>query len=171
MGETVGSETEGSNEGTDSLHLPTRPSTQYDPILELHAPLVAHYRELLRAYVIMGVGNLGDEMSRLARLLADSGMSAQKTMRLHVQVLEELVQGLGNRSARHVMSRADLLVLEVMGHLADSYRQRYHERRSPPRQLMLPGFEASHVESSPHNKNYLLECQPSEWNSPLQPAA
>jgi hypothetical protein len=62
-------------------------------------------------------------------------------MQLHVQVLEELVQGLGNRSARHVMNRADLLALEVLGHLADGYRARYHERRHPPRQLLLAGFD------------------------------
>jgi DNA-binding response OmpR family regulator len=113
-------------------------------LLELPEPLINHYRDLLRTYVIMGAGNLSDEMASLARLLATSGISAQRTMQLHVQVLEELVRGLGNRSARHVMSRADLLVLEVMGHLADSYRQRYHERRWPPRQLRLPGFEDSH---------------------------
>jgi len=109
--------------------------------LELPEPLVSHYREMLRAYVIMGAGNLVEEMAELAELLALSGVSAQRAMQLHVQVLEELVQGLGNRSARHVMNRADLLVLEVMGHLADGYRQRYFERRDPPRQLQLPGFE------------------------------
>jgi len=109
--------------------------------LELPEPLINHYRDLLRTYVIMGAGNLGGEMASLAQLLATSGISAQSTMQLHVQVLEELVRGLGNRSARHVMSRADLLVLEVMGHLADSYRQRYHQRHRPPRQLPLPGFE------------------------------
>ena len=97
-------------------------------------------------------GNLSDEMASLARLLATSGISAQRTMQLHVQVLEELVRGLGNRSARHVMSRADLLVLEVMGHLADSYRQRYHERRWPPRQLRLPGFEDSHEDGELSNR-------------------
>ena len=64
-------------------------------------------------------------------------------MQLHVSVLEELVQGLGNRSARHVINRADLLVLEVMGHLADGYRQRYDELRQPARQLPLPGFDSS----------------------------
>ncbi len=117
-------------------------------LLELPEPLVTHYRELLRAYVIMGVGNLSDEMARLARLLAASGVSAQRTMQLHVQVLEELVQGLGNRSARHVMSRADLLVLEVMGHLADGYRQRYHERRYPARQLLLPGFDETPIRAA-----------------------
>jgi DNA-binding NarL/FixJ family response regulator len=92
--------------------------------LDLPAPLVDHYRELLRAYVIMGAGNLACEMSALAELLAASDITAQKTLQLHVEVLEELIQGLGNRSARHVMNRADLLALEVMGHLADRYRQR-----------------------------------------------
>jgi hypothetical protein len=51
-----------------------------------------------------------------------------------------LISSLGNRSARHVMNRADLLVLEVMAHLADGYRRRYHDRCYPPRQLPLPGF-------------------------------
>jgi hypothetical protein len=103
--------------------------------------LVAHYREMLRAYVVMGAGNLADEMSTLASLLADAGVSAQRTMQLHVHVLEELIGTLGNRSARHVMNRADLLVLEVMAHLADGYRRRYDERCHPARQLHLPGFE------------------------------
>jgi len=112
---------------------------------DLPEPLRNHYRDLLRTYVIMGAGNLGNEMAKLARLLADLDISAQRTMQLHVQVLEALIRGLGNRSARHVMSRADLLVLEVMGHLADSYRRRFHERRRPPRQLLLPGFEDPRV--------------------------
>jgi hypothetical protein len=111
-----------------------------NPSAELPERLVAHYRELLRAYVVMGAGNLADEMTTLAALLADAGVSAQRTMQLHVCVLEELIGSLGNRSARHVMNRADLLVLEVMAHLADGYRRRYHERSHPPRQRSLPGF-------------------------------
>ncbi len=111
--------------------------------LDLPATLICHYRELLRTYVIMGAGNLADEMADLAEMLANANVSAQCAMQLHVHVLEELVQGLGNRSARHVMNRADLLVLEVMGHLADGYRQRYYERKHPPRQLELPGFDAA----------------------------
>jgi DNA-binding NarL/FixJ family response regulator len=86
--------------------------------------LVSHYRELLRAYVVMGTGNLSDEMERLTDLLVETGASAQQAMRLHLQVLEEMVEGLGSRSARHVMNRADLLVLEVMIHLAEGYRCR-----------------------------------------------
>ena len=109
----------------------------------LSTSLIVHYRELLRTYVIMGVGNLSKEMTDLAEMLAMSGASAEQAMHLHVTVLEELVQGLGTRSARHVMNRADLLVLEMLGHLADGYRLRYFERKNPPQQLQLPGFESS----------------------------
>jgi len=89
----------------------------------------------------MGVGNLASEMTALAQLLAEADITAQQTMQLHVHVLEDLIGSLGNRSARHVMNRADLLVVEVMAHLADSYRRRYYERHHPPEQLLLPGFD------------------------------
>jgi DNA-binding NarL/FixJ family response regulator len=108
-----------------------------------HLPpqLITHYRELLRTYVIMGSGNLACELGRLADLLVAAGLSAQQTMHLHLHVLEELVRGLGLRSTRHVMTRAGLLALEVMVHLAEGYRRRYRERVKPPSQRMLPGFE------------------------------
>lgn len=112
---------------------------------DLPEQLITHYRELLRAYVVMGAGNLADEMTTLANLLADAVVSAQRTMQLHVHVLEELIGSLGNRSARHVMNRADLLVMEVMAHLADGYRRRYYERCHPPRQLTLPGIDVSNT--------------------------
>ena len=66
---------------------------------ELPESLVNHYRELLRAHVIMGSGNLGAEMSLLAELLASAQIGAQQTMLLHLQVLEELIGGLGTHSA------------------------------------------------------------------------
>ncbi len=124
------------------------PGHRYAPLADdlrpsTHLPqeLIAHYRELLRTYVIMGSGNLADELRRLAELLVAAGLSAQQTMHLHLQVLEELVHGLGARSTRHVMTRAGLLALEVMVHLAEGYRQRYRERAQPPQQRLLPGFE------------------------------
>ena len=105
--------------------------------LQLPEKLVGHYAELLRAYVIMGSGNLTAEMAALADMFATAGVTPQQTMLLHLKVLEQLIHGLGNRSARHVMSRADLLVLEVMVHLAEGYRTRYLERKYPPQQLPL----------------------------------
>lgn len=106
----------------------------------LPAELACHYRELLRAYVIMGSGNMSDEMNRLAELLASAAVTPQQAMLLHLHVLEEMISGLGNRSARHVMNRADMLILEVMIHLGEQYRSRYLTRVRPPRQLFLPGF-------------------------------
>jgi hypothetical protein len=91
----------------------------------------------------MGSGNLTSDMHELAQLLVGIGITPQQTMLLHLKVLEELVRGLGSRSSRHVMTRADLLVLELMIHLAEGYRARYLERLTPPRQLSLPGFDAS----------------------------
>jgi len=96
-------------------------ATQLAPLSEA---LVNHYRELLRAHVIMGSGNLSSEMALLADLLAENGVAAPQVLQLHVQVLEELVRGLGSRSARHVMTRADLLVLEMLVCLAEQYRLR-----------------------------------------------
>lgn len=90
----------------------------------LPAELLGHYRELLRTYVIMGSGNLGDELAALAGLLVDAGMAPRLVMQLHLVVLEEIVRGLGARSTRHVMTRADLLILELMVHLAEAYRSR-----------------------------------------------
>lgn len=103
--------------------------------------LVHHYRELLRAHIIMGTGNLTKEMSALADVLTSAGVTAPQTMQLHLHVVEQVVHGLGNRSARHVLNRADLLILEVMAQLAEGYRQRWTQRVRPPEQTLLPGFE------------------------------
>jgi len=133
---------------------PANPAIARHAASEQPAPLppelVAHYRELLRAYVIMGSGNLVAEMGTLSELLASAGVSAPQTMQLHLQVLEQLVRGLGSRSARHVMIRADLLALEVMVHLTEEYRRRYLRREYPPRQLQLPGFEPSAMDPFDH---------------------
>jgi DNA-binding NarL/FixJ family response regulator len=117
------------------------------PTADLRTPsglpveLANHYRELLRTYVIMGSGTLAGELTQLADLLATAGITAQQTMLLHVHVLEELVRGLGARSTRHVMTRADLLVMELMMHLAENFRNRYLGRVRPPVQQLLPGFQ------------------------------
>jgi DNA-binding response OmpR family regulator len=127
--------------GSPAARSPAKRTKQICPV-GLPKELVQHYRELLRTYVIMGSGNLASELSRLADLLTTTGVSARQTMQLHLQVLEELVHGLGARSTRHVMTRADLLALEMMIHLAEAYRKRYQERIYPPAQRMLPGFES-----------------------------
>ncbi len=108
---------------------------------ELPQALVGHYRELLRAFVIMGTGSLLDDMNRLAGMLVAGRFTSEQTMCLHLTVVEEMVRDLGNRSARHVMNRANLLALEMMMNLAAGYRRNYNELLNPSRQTLLPGFE------------------------------
>lgn len=83
-----------------------------------------YYHELLRTYVIMGSGNLSGEIAKLAELLAVAGCGPREVLTLHLERVETLVRGLGNRSTRHIMARADLLALELMIHLGESYRRR-----------------------------------------------
>lgn len=85
--------------------------------------LRAVYRELLRTHVIMGSGNLRDEIESLAQMLAGGEVSADEALTLHLEALDDLIRGLGNRSARHIVSRADVLAIDLLTHLADSYRQ------------------------------------------------
>lgn len=106
----------------------------------LPAELRGHYRELLRSYVIMGSGNLREEMRALAELLARAQMSPRQMMALHVSVLDEMVEGIGSRSARHVLNRGDMLILEMMIDLATHYRRQLLDSIQPPRQMILPGF-------------------------------
>ena len=91
---------------------------------------------------MMGSGNLGDELRRLARPLVAAGVSVRQAARLHLSVVAEMIQGLGARSGRHVMTRADLLLLEVMMHLGEGYRRAYDLLARPPRQKFLPGVDA-----------------------------
>jgi len=84
----------------------------------------SYYDELLRTYVIMGAGNLGSEIAQLAQVLAVAGLSPREALELHLERVENLVRGLGNRSTRHVMARADLLALELVIHLGECYQRR-----------------------------------------------
>lgn len=103
------------------------------PTVTFSADLVTHYHQLLRAYVMMGSGNLAGEIGTLTDLLARGGVSTTETLQLHLEVVQEMVRGLGTRSARHVMNRADLLILEVMVHLGEDYRRRWIEHHNPLR--------------------------------------
>ena len=97
-------------------------------MLDLPDSLVAHYRELLRTYVIMGSGSLRREIRQLSRRLAALGTSPRAVMNLHLLCVEQTVRGLGKRSSRHVMSRAHLLALEIMVHLARCYQHAWAQQ-------------------------------------------
>lgn len=78
----------------------------------------ARYAGLLRSYVLMGSGSLAVEISEIADDFVAARVPPPEALQLHVQCVEDLVKGLGNRSSRHVLSRADLLAVEMMTHLA-----------------------------------------------------
>ena len=103
-----------------------RTQTQGAPgrLAALPASVYDYYHELLRTYVIMGSGNLAAEIARLAELVGTAGLAPREVLHLHLARVENLVRGLGNRSTRHVMARADLLALELMMHLGEFYRAR-----------------------------------------------
>lgn len=107
----------------DSTESQTESSAASAGPLALPPEINEFYTELLRTYVIMGSGNLGREIARLAEVMAVAGLSTRETLELHIERVESLVQGLGNRSSRHVMARADLLALELMIHLGECYRR------------------------------------------------
>lgn len=76
------------------------------------------YSALLRSYVLMGSGSLASEIAEMADHFIVACLPPPEALQLHLMCVESLVKGLGNRSARHVVARADLLAIELMTHLA-----------------------------------------------------
>ena len=113
--------------GPESPASDAAPASASQPALP--ADVHEHYQELLRTYVIMGSGSLGSDIARMADVLGKAGYSPRQALQLHVERVEQLVRGLGNRSTRHVMGRADLLALELMVHLGECYQRRAEEPR------------------------------------------
>jgi len=93
-----------------------RTATPIDAMIQ--AEFSEHYAGLLRSYVLMGSGSLAAEIAQMAGRFVDAGVSPPDALQLHLECVERLVKGLGNRSSRHVVARADLLAVEMMTHLA-----------------------------------------------------
>lgn len=116
------------NAGSDAQ----RSSVPKPRSIEIPEKIKTYYHELLRTYVIMGSGSLGGEIAQLASVLAEVGLSPRDTLSLHLEQVEHLVSGLGNRSSRHVMSRADLLALELVIHIGECYQQAVAKQQADP---------------------------------------
>jgi hypothetical protein len=100
---------------------------QPDAASRLPAEFDDYYQELVRTYIIMGSGSLVAEIAKLADLLAQADLSPREVLDFHLLRVGRLVRGLGNRSTRHIMARADLLALELMIHLGECYQRRVYE--------------------------------------------
>lgn len=94
------------------------------------------YREILRTYVMTGAVSLATEVKKLAQTFALARLTPRQVWQLHLDQVELLVKGIGQRSARHILDRANLLCLELMVLLcecleADNARTWWAWRRQP----------------------------------------
>lgn len=83
-----------------------------DAILPPQLPQI--YREILRTYVMTGTVSLTVEIKKLAQTFALARLTPRQVWQLHVEQVELLVKGIGQRSARHILDRANVLCLELM---------------------------------------------------------
>lgn len=81
-----------------------------------HPPtwLVQHFVELLRIYVVSGVGNPKTEVRHLVTQLKSSEVTLAEALMAHTVATEKLVLGLGNRPTWHVLGRANLMAYELV---------------------------------------------------------
>jgi hypothetical protein len=91
---------------------------------------------------MMGSGNLAEEIKKLAQLFVLAGISPRAALHVHLERVESLIRGLGSRSSRHVMVRADILAMELMIQVGECYRE-----RSQTRGLGDYGIDLLHAES------------------------
>jgi CheY-like chemotaxis protein len=84
--------------------------------------LAVELRQLLRIYVVMGAGSLGDDVQQLATRLGQNGITARDALRALLGAAEEMVHGLGNRSARHLLNRTHLLTVELLLRLNETHQ-------------------------------------------------
>ncbi|QDU10528.1 hypothetical protein [Gimesia aquarii] len=99
-------------------------SRQVSESFQIPREVQDYYQELLRTYVIMGSGSLKDEILQISDLLSNANLTPRKVLEFHLECVELIIKGLGNRSSRHVMARADLLALEMMVHLGECYQKK-----------------------------------------------
>ena len=82
--------------------------------------LLEHFRQLLRIYVVTGCGNLEEDVAQLVDRLVQCEVTLREALVAHTAAVEELVQGLRNRSAWHAISRGNLLAYELVLQLTSS---------------------------------------------------
>jgi len=108
--------------------------TQDDAGLE---DVLTRYRGLLRAYVVMGNDSLSEDMGEFAAGLVVDEVGPADLLQVHLHVIEQMTASLGVRSARHVVTRAGTLILDLMVRLAQLYRTRRSAWLTPPLEVAL----------------------------------
>lgn len=85
------------------------------------------YRQLLRTFCMMGEGGLSAELSQLGDVLMSARISPTEVLELHIRETRELVTRLGSRGASRMLLRADLLIIELLMFVGESYRDQPSE--------------------------------------------
>lgn len=93
--------------------------------------LCRYYETLLRTHGMMGEGSLSVEVSQLAKILCQSGIDPGTVLEMHLRQTENLISRAGNRSSRHLVSRADLLAIELLLYMGQFYCLQHRESGSP----------------------------------------
>ena len=79
----------------------------------------AEYEALLRSFVVMGSGRMATEVQAIALWLRQRRFTARQVLAFHLLHVRRLISQLGSRSTRHVLTRSNLLILELLTCLDD----------------------------------------------------
>ena len=71
-------------------------------------------RELLTTYVVMGTGQLADEMDRFFSSIQQAGIDRTSVVKAFHEAMDTMVAELGTRSAKHIINRGNVLLLEAL---------------------------------------------------------
>jgi DNA-binding response OmpR family regulator len=85
-----------------------------EPASEHPAWLTNRSRELLTTYVVMGTGQLTEEMGRFLAAVRSAGVDRIAVLRAFHDAMEAMVAELGTRSARHILNRGNVLLFESL---------------------------------------------------------
>lgn len=91
-----------------------------EPVSDPPEWLAIRSRELLTTYVVMGSGQLAEEMDRYLRAIRSASIERVAVLRSFHNAMEAMVAELGTRSARHILNRGNMLLLESLLHLSDA---------------------------------------------------
>jgi CheY-like chemotaxis protein len=81
--------------------------------------LLTRYEALLKAYVMMGGGTMGEELTPFAEELLGLGLSHRLVLQLHLAACGRVTDELGPRGSRHVVHRGMVLALDLLLRLSD----------------------------------------------------
>jgi hypothetical protein len=89
------------------------------------------YTELVRDAVSLGGAGVAQRVAEVAEELVGRGCGAPTAIEFHLHAVERLLAGLGGRGARQSLSRADVVAMDLVVHLAERYRAGYVAGASP----------------------------------------